>query len=217
MQPTWSVALKNKFFTISLVTAISLLILLTQIVPHFFVGVLLGKPGITLADPVLNSFSPKDWSVEIFVVLYSTVITSLILNFKKPNTILLGLQTYVTVNYLRLLTLYCFTLEAPPGIIPLNDPLINSFAYGQHVFLKDLFFSGHMASLSVLLFIEERKLFRLIFGGSLFVLALLLAWQRVHYTIDIIFAPLVTWLVLKSFKKLNGIFIPADLPTKSTN
>lgn len=203
IQLSWDKALKNKNFTVALIVTVLFLVALTRLAPYFFINILQPKPGTTLADPILNFFQPKDWSLQIFVALYLTVLTSILLNFRKPDVILLGLQTYTLVNYLRLFTMYFFTLEPPDGAIPLNDPLINSFAYGERVFLKDLFFSGHMASLSVLYFIEPRKIFKRIILLVLLLVALLLAWQRVHYAIDLVAAPFFTWLACVLFSKTS--------------
>ncbi|MGC4022959.1 MAG: hypothetical protein QM734_13955 [Cyclobacteriaceae bacterium] len=124
--------------------------------PYFFNNILQPKPGVQLSDPVLNFFTPKDWSIEIFILIYSSTVLSLVFNIAKPKAILLGLQSYVVVNFLRMTSLYLFTLEAPEGTIPLSDPFLTVFAYGKEVFVKDLLFSGHISTLFLLFLIEER-------------------------------------------------------------
>ena len=199
----WRSALKNKKFIIALSISIVGLISFAAFLPYYFINILLPKPGTPLNDPVLNFFTPTDWSIEIFVGIYFATVLSLIFNATKPYTILLGIQTYVIVNFLRLTSLYLFTLEAPVDTIPLSDPFLTKFAYGQPVFVKDLFFSGHISTLAILFFIEGRKLLKIFIFLSMVFVAILLAWQRVHYTIDMVAAPIITWIVLQSFQQFN--------------
>ncbi len=203
----WKVALRNKKFNTSLIVSLIGLVMFATFLPYYFINILLPKPGSPLSDPVLNFFTPKDWSIEIFVGIYFTTVLSLIFNATKPYTILLGIQTYVIVNFMRLTSLYLFTLEAPAGIIPLSDPFLTKFAYGQPIFVKDLFFSGHVSTLAILFFIEERKSLKIFILISTLIVALLLAWQRVHYSIDMIAAPIITWLIYRLFNNLNKVLI----------
>jgi hypothetical protein len=167
--------------------------------PYFFNEILLLKPGTQLSDPVLLFFQPKDWSIEIFLLLYSVTVLSLLLNIRKPQTMLLMFQLYAVVNFMRLASLYLFTLEAPEGTIPLSDPFLAVFAYGKEVYVKDLFFSGHISTLCILYFVEQRKLVKGVILISTVLVSLFLAWQRVHYTLDMLAAPLIVWLVFKFF------------------
>ncbi len=172
--------------------------------PYFFNEILLPKPGIILTDPVLMFFQPRDWSIEIFLLLYSITILSLVLNMTKPQTILLMFQMYVVVNFMRMTSLYLFTLEAPEGTIPLSDPFLAVFAYGKEVYVKDLFFSGHISTLCILFLVEQRKIMKGFILLSTVLVSIFLAWQRVHYTLDMLAAPIIAWLVFKFFNWFNA-------------
>ncbi len=211
MLASWKEALRKKRFTVSLIIALIGLIAFGAFLPYFFIEILLPKPGIALVDPVLNFFSPRDWSIEIFVLIYFCAVLSIAFNFTNPKTILVGLQTYVVVNFMRLTSLYLFTLEAPEGTIPLSDPFLTVFAYGQSVYVKDLFFSGHISTLCLFLFIEQRKILKFFILISTLIVAVLLAWQRVHYTLDMIAAPILTWLVFKIFSWINSQLLEKPL------
>jgi len=204
MGAPWKEALKNRRFTVSLVFVFAGFIAFGAFLPYFFNEILLPKPGRILNDPVLNFFTPRNWSVEIFILIYSCAVLSIAFNLRKPKIILLGLQTYVAVNFLRIISLYLFTLEAPEGTIPLNDPLVSTIAYGQPVYVKDLFFSGHISTLCVFIFIEEKKGLKYFILTSTVVVALLLASQRVHYTLDMLAAPLITWMVFQILCRINS-------------
>jgi hypothetical protein len=203
MRNNWTAALHNSKFRIHLALSILGLAAFALSLPYYFNHILLNKPGVQLYDSVLFLFTPKDWSTEIFVALYCCAALSVILNIKNPKTILLGTQIYVVVNFMRMISLYLFTLEAPQGIIPLNDPFLTHIAYGQPVYVKDLFFSGHITTLFLLFLVEDHHLLKWILLFATITVAVMLAWQRVHYTIDMLAAPLVTWLVFRFFRWFN--------------
>lgn len=103
-----------------------------------------------------------------------------------------------------MITMYVFTLEPPEGIIPLHDPLVDAVAYGGVVFNKDLFFSGHVATLLLFVLLEERAVVKkilMVIGGLVAILILL---QRVHYTIDVVAAPFVMIGVFLLIKKYGN-------------
>ncbi len=204
MLKDWSEELKNMQFRIYLLLSFLGLALFVLYLPYFFNHVLLDKPGVRLNDPILSLFTPHNWSTEIFIALYFCTAITFINNFKKPKKILVVLQVYVVVNFLRIVTLYLFTLEAPEGIIPLNDPFLTKVAYGQPIYVKDLFFSGHVSLLFLLFLLEERHLLKWILFSSTIIVAVFLAWQRVHYSIDLLAAPVITLSVFQFFNWFNS-------------
>jgi len=203
MWAEWKVAWTSTRFRIQFTLSILGMIAFVLTLPYFFNEILLPKPGVQLHDPVLLSFQPRDWSTEIFVLLYFAIVLSLSSNLKKPDAILLMLQTYVVVNFLRMISLYLLTLEAPEGTIPLNDPFLNDLAYGKEVYVKDLFFSGHISTVCIFFLVQQKRILKWILLVSIVLMAILLAWQRVHYTLDMVVAPVMTWLVFKFFSWFN--------------
>src|SRR6478609_1295913 len=134
---TWKQALQSKRFRLHLVGSGIGAIFLISFLPYFFNDILQPKAGISLNDFILKQFTPKDWSWIIFGIIYTCVLLVIAFNYSKPFAILIGVETYILVNIIRMITLYSFTLEPPQGIIPLIDPLITKIAYGDTVFLKD--------------------------------------------------------------------------------
>jgi membrane-associated phospholipid phosphatase len=105
---------------------------------------------------------------------------------------------------LRITSLYIFTLETPEGIIPLVDPFLERVAYGGNaVFTKDLFFSGHTSTLFIIFLLEDKRNLKIVILISTILIGLLLIWQRVHYTIDVLGAVIVTSLVVEGIRWLN--------------
>jgi len=99
-----------------------------------------------------------------------------------------------------MVTMYVVTLEVPEGIIPLHDPLVDVIAYGGNVFNKDLFFSGHVATLTLFVLVEERPIHKRILIVNSFLVAGLILLQRVHYTVDVIAAPFMSLAIYRMMK-----------------
>lgn len=203
----WKEAFANKSFRLHFLLSLIGLAAFAISLPYFFNNVLLQKPGPQLDDPILYFFQPKDWSIEIFVLIYFSAIIFIIINIHRPATMLLTLQAYVTVNFMRMTSLYLFTLEAPEGTIPLGDPFLSTFVYGQPVYVKDLFFSGHVSTLFILFLIEKKRIFKGALLVSTVLVAIMLAWQRVHYSLDILAAPLITWIVIRFYGWFNSRWV----------
>ena len=201
---SWKEALSQKNFQIHLFISGFAAVLLVLFIPYFLNKILLQKPGILLHDFILNQLEPKDWSWIIFGLIYSSVLLTVLFNYSKPYLILLGIETYITINLIRIITMYCVTLEPPLASIPLTDPLITKIAYGNVVYLKDLFFSGHVSTLFLLFLIAENKLLKIFLLTSTIVVAFLILWQHVHYSVDVLSAPVFAWIAFYMIKKVNS-------------
>jgi hypothetical protein len=182
-----------------------------MVLPYFFNNVLLHKPGPRLNDYAFQFLAPRDWSPVIFALVFGAPALFLFANFSSPEKILVIFQCYVVVNFLRILSLYVFTLETPEGIIPLVDPFLEKVAYGGNAtFTKDLFFSGHTSTLFIVSLAEKRRGLRIVLILSTILIGLLLVWQRVHYTIDVVGALLVTFAVYRGITALNRLTFRQD-------
>jgi membrane-associated phospholipid phosphatase len=87
-----------------------------------------------------------------------------------------------------MIAMYSVPLEAPVTLIPLNDPFVQLFGTGQ-ILEKDLFFSGHTATLFLLFLISDNKILKLFFLISTLFVAVSVLLQHVHYSVDVIAAP----------------------------
>lgn len=206
MEQSWRNVLKNKSQLAALVYSIGSIIFFILYLPYFFGQVIDKKPGFLINDFVLNYLPPADASWGIFILIYSCILQTIITNFKKPSVILSGLVTYCSVSLVRLVTIYLFTLEPPPGLIPLIDPFVSLIAY-EPTFTKDLFFSGHISTLTVLILVEPQKQLKVLKIVATTAVSILLLIQHVHYTIDVVFAPIITlglFVLIRQFFALNA-------------
>jgi hypothetical protein len=174
--------------------------------PIYFEKIIHKKPGIYLDDALLNILTPHDVSWYIFGTIYSCILAFAISNFKNPKIVLLVCALYASVTWLRMATMYIFTIEAPEGIIPLKDPFLALFIYNQPEFVKDLFFSGHVSTMITLAVTEPRKRNKIIYYIIALIIAVLLLIQHVHYTLDVVFAPFFTYLLYVTLKSVAPKF-----------
>lgn len=162
--------------------------------PYFF-DFIESRSGMLLTDPVLDLLPSRNVSWLVFFILYSGAVLGLYSNSDKPVAFLLTLQSYVFVMLMRCLTLTLLPLEPPLGYVPLREPIVQMFfTHDGRIISKDLFFSGHMSSLLVLVYTVGRTEVRHVLIIFSCILGILLMVQHVHYTIDILAAPLGAWL-----------------------
>ncbi len=201
---SWPQALQLKWFTIALVASGVAIGIFIAIAPYFFNKVITPKQGIQLSDFILNALSPSDYSVLIFILIYSVIAHTVAAHANRPLTILAGLVSYALLTYLRMISLYVITLEPPLGIIELKDPLLGNIAYGNQSVLKDLFFSGHVSALTLMVMLEKEKLWFYLKIGITGIVAFLIMKQRVHYSIDVVVGIAITILIYQLVKGLIG-------------
>lgn len=209
---TWKQALQTTRLRWVIAFCVCTLLIIVFYMPVFYQEIIGPKKGYFLADPVLNFFAPVNWSLTVFIILYLAVVHTVFTSLRKPSVALLGLTTYCVVNLLRIVTMYVITLEPPAGMILLADP-ISSIAYPDRGFAKDLFFSGHVSTMVVLVLIEKNRLAKILKITGTVIMGFLLAWQRVHYTIDLLAAPVITYgifLLIKAALKLGDEARPSN-------
>lgn len=161
------------------------------------------RPGIVLHDPLFDLFRAYDFNTPIFVLIYGSLLTGLIFLVPNPRYLMLALQTYCIMVIFRFAAMYLTPLEVPEGIINLRDPLVFTFGTGKIV-TKDLFFSGHIASLTILFFTAKNKYLKWIFFALAVIVAVLIFLQKAHYTIDMFAAPFFAFAAWSFAKKIDS-------------
>jgi len=161
--------------------------------PYFF-NYIEKRNGIVLNDWVLAHIPAHDVSVLIFTVIWGMILLILYRSLYSPSIFITYCLTLALVTVARVICISVVPLAPPIGLIPLSDPVTGIF-YGESNITKDLFFSGHMATLSVIYFCLEKKTDKLIGLLAVIVLAFLLALQHIHYTVDILTAPVIVYAV----------------------
>jgi membrane-associated phospholipid phosphatase len=88
----------------------------------------------------------------------------------------------------RAIAMYITPFEAPVTLLPLNDPFVQLFGQGN-ILEKDLFFSGHTATLFLLFLLMEKRILKVAFLIFTLVVGISVILQHVHYSIDVFAAP----------------------------
>jgi len=183
------------------IVTILLLAIILFIFPNFLVYVE-GRQGVTLADPVLELFNPIDLTWLTFGLIYISLIVAIFSFATKPEILILALQGYSLLIIFRILVMYSAPLDAPEKMILLNDPFVQFFGSGE-VLTKDLFFSGHTATLFLLFLISDKKQLKIIFLISTILVGIAVLLQHVHYTIDVLAAPFFAYSSYKIVTIIN--------------
>jgi membrane-associated phospholipid phosphatase len=192
----------NKRYKILLLISIVFLIAVTSLFT-LFLSWNEAREGYALNDPLLAILGPVNVTWMIFPLTYIPIIAAIILAARSPMLLLAAINCYTVLLLLRMLTLYLLPLDPPVGIIPLQDPVMEHTAYSGRIKLKDLFFSGHTATQFMFFLLLRRKILKIIFLLCTIMLGLLLLLQHVHYTIDVIAAPLLAWVAVWIARWIN--------------
>jgi hypothetical protein len=191
-QFTWQIAWDYQAFRIKFILGMLILIAILIFIPHFFLKIE-AREGSILNDWVLAHLPAVDVSIYIFIILYAMV--GLFLYRMSKNTLmcLTALWAFIFLCAARIITITLVPLNPPADIINLADPC-SIFFYRSNVITKDLFFSGHTATMFLGAMCMEKKKDKIIAFIATALIAGLLLIQHVHYTADILAAPVFTWL-----------------------
>jgi hypothetical protein len=185
---SWREAWAQLAFRWRLVLVLGLLLTLAAMLPRFFAWVQ-ARPGWVLYDPVLTWLPAHDVSVAAFAVIYLGIGLGVLTLAPRPLRLLRTLWAYMLLHMLRCLMLVLLPLEPPAGLLVLHDPLVDRFFYAAPApITKDLFFSGHTATLLLLaLALPPGWQQRVLALGTVLIGSLVLI-QHAHYTYDVLAA-----------------------------
>lgn len=193
----WNKALASRSFRNQFV--ITLLGLITAAAFNFhFLRVWQSRQGLQINDFILNLLPPRDFSAPIFLIEYCTILIVVIFTLPYPDRLVKGLQVVILIIFARTWCVYFLPLEPPKDMIVLRDPLADLLLHSKTVFVtKDLFFSGHISILAMLVLISINKYIKYLAIAATVAVGTMIIWQHVHYSIDILFAPFVAFVAYK--------------------
>jgi hypothetical protein len=201
-QFAWAEAWDSKSFRWSFIMALVVFLIFPWKADDYFQWIQ-GRKGTVLGDWLLEQIPAFDVSKLIFAIIYMSVIYLLISLIGRPKTFLWFAWAFNIETTFRFASIYLVALEPPLGLVNLHDPLAEIFIYGENMAItKDLFFSGHTATMVFVAYFLPTKQGRFIAIGLTGMIMVLLAIQHVHYSIDIIAAPIVTWISIQISQKV---------------
>jgi membrane-associated phospholipid phosphatase len=201
---SWKEFLKEKRNRVELIISLFLLaVVLTSLAN--FLNYVEARQGVILSDPLLNLFKPIDLTWLIFALIYISIVVAIATLSKNPKRLMFAIQLYTLMVAVRIAAMYLLPLEPPATMIILNDPFVEFFGTGQTL-TKDLFFSGHTATLFILFLVSERKIIKAVFLISTIAVAIAVLFQHVHYSIDVFAAVSFTYACYKLLVKVRVVY-----------
>ena len=199
---SWKIALSEKHFRNRFISSmVILLIVLTGFAS--LLAYIETRQGHVVYDPVLNFIKPRDVSYFIFFTTYTTALVAIIYALSSTYKFLHLIQMYGTLTLLRVLTLFFVPLESPIAIIPLHDEILKHTFYSGGENIKDLFFSGHAATLFLFYFFSVDKVLKYLFLAAAISVSISLVVQHAHYSFDILAAPVFAYISYKLVTKFS--------------
>jgi hypothetical protein len=161
------------------------------------------RPGAVLPDPVLALLAPRDLTWLTFSLIYLGLVLGVARLARDPRALVVALQAYVVMVILRIAAMAATPFEPPSGMIPLHDPLVRLFGPGK-LLTKDLFFSGHTSTLFLLALAVPGPRWKVFFVLCAAAVAICVLAQHVHYTIDVLAAPLFAYASFRIARRSAG-------------
>jgi len=196
LQEKWIQIWKNKSFRRQFLLSSLILMGIAIFINSFFI-VIQHRQAYVINDRILSLFKAYELSVYTFILIYSAIIMSLVILVAHPVRLLKSIQAYCILTVLRVLCIWLVPLETPPGIIVLNDPFVGYFFYSDAQVTKDLFFSGHVSTLFLLWLVNPIKKLQFLYLGIVVLVTVFILLQHVHYTVDVLVAPVFALLSYK--------------------
>jgi PAP2 superfamily C-terminal len=191
LTPRWSDAWKLPSFKWKFWVGMAVFAAILISLPFFFIAIE-NRNGRVISDFVLEWIPARNFSGTVFFLIWSSCLLLVFRIYRDPMILLVTLWSYNGVTLLRMACIGLISLNPPVGLIPLADPITNQF-YGAHYITHDLFFSGHTTTVFLVFLCLKRKWDRIYALTASIVLGLLLLAQHVHYTIDVLAAPVFTF------------------------
>jgi hypothetical protein len=198
----WRYAFAEPFYKKRLQLGLIIWIALLIAFPFFFDFIEI-RNGIILHDFIINSLPAYDVSILTFLIIWSMFLLFLYRAMYNPELLLLFLWAFIFLSISRFLTIYFVPLNPPEQLIPLRDPITNIFYGRKHGFItKDLFYSGHTSTQFLMYLCLTKKLDKILALTSTILVGFLVLIQHVHYSVDVIAAPFITYIVYLLSKQL---------------
>ncbi len=191
----WRTELEDRTFRWKLLIVPGLFIIYSSITQHLG-NYIQARQGVQLQDALLALFPSFDFSSSIFLLLYTSLFGILITHLNNPKVVLRVLEMHFLVAVVRQICILIVALEPPAGIIVLRDVFLENTVYPHDSPLtKDLFFSGHVASIWIYFLCAQKRYLKLYLGVATLLMSFMVLSMRIHYTYDVYGALFFTTLI----------------------
>lgn len=185
---TWRAALSTRAFAVEWALSV-LLFAVGMTVISKTVPIVEARQGAVLADPVLALFSPVDVTWPTFTLVYGGVLLAFCVLVQEPKALAAGIRAYGLICLFRTATMLLAPLDPPAGMLVLRDPFVEGVVRAGTTPTRDLFFSGHTGTLSLMAMLVRPGKARAVLATATVAVAACVLAQKVHYTVDVVCAP----------------------------
>jgi hypothetical protein len=196
----WKSNLQSSDYRKKLIVGLILISFILLSLPFFYQAVE-KRNGISFNDYLLGWLPAYDLSLFIFVVIWSMALLTFSRFRQDPSIFLTFLWGFILINLSRFITIGLLPLNAPADLIPIQDPISNYF-YGPKFVTKDLFFSGHTAAMFLMFLCLKKKTDKILALLATIMIGIAVLLQHVHYTLDVVMAPVITYFLWIGSKKI---------------
>lgn len=195
-QVVWKDAWANTSFKIKIIVGLILIAITLSLYPLFF-DYIEQRNGVVLNDFFLQKLPAKNVSIPVFTIIWGMGALTIYRVIQSPRIAVNTIWCFLLIAVSRVVSISLCHLNPPAELIPLVDPLSNTF-YGGKFITKDLFYSGHTATQFLMFLCLEKKIDKILTLISTMFIGILVLIQHVHYTLDVVTAPLFAFLCYKA-------------------
>ncbi len=189
-------------FRLQFIASLGVLVLTLHAFTRFLLWVE-RRDGVRLDDPILRLIEPRDFTWMTFGVIYVAIILAVLSLLKKPHVLLVAIQSYTLMVVVRIAMMFLLPLNPSEGLIVLEDPFVQ-FAGDGSAPTKDLFFSGHTATLFLLFLVIQQRALKAVYLLFTILVAVFVVWQHVHYVVDVAVAPFIAYGCYRAVRVVRG-------------
>jgi hypothetical protein len=143
-------------------------------------------------------------------------------HLSKPRVLILALEMHLLVAIARQICILAFALEPPSGMIILTDFFLeNTFYPTDTPLTKDLFFSGHVATIWIYVLCSQIEYLKMYLFFATLAMTFMVLCMRIHYTYDVYGAIVITssiyflQLAIRRYKAVTKSY--TSVPISNTN
>jgi hypothetical protein len=199
IKQAWIAALQSPKKRDKLLIGSFIVAIILSSLPIFF-SYIQKRKGVVLNDWVLAHLPAYNVSIIIFTIIWGMATLIFVRALYNPVIYINYVWTLIFINIARMLTITFVALDPPIGLIHLTDPLTGVF-YGHNVITRDLFFSGHTSTLVLIFLCLEKRNDKILGFIAIIVVMVLLLVQHIHYTIDVVAAPIIVYMIFVMVRK----------------
>lgn len=199
----WENAWQLPVFKRKFLFGMAVFITLLPIFPIFY-QYIEKRNGYIPNDFILALIPAHDVSIPIFMITWFMASLTIVRALQNPAIFITFLYGFILLNISRFICITLIPFNPPHDFIPITDGIANFF-YGERPVTKDLFYSGHTATQFLIFLCLQKTPDRVLAFIATFVMGFLVLVQHVHFSMDVLSAPLFAYLSYYLAVKIAGL------------